>query len=63
MTKRIPEGLLAQLTLAQIEALDDLDHNCDLISVRPNAAEIDWTLERAGAGDNIRTAVREAVAP
>jgi hypothetical protein len=44
----IPEGLLARLSLGAISALDDLDHNCDLIAVRPSPAEIVWTLERAG---------------
>jgi len=53
----VPAGLLAILTTAQLEALDDLEHQCDLISVRPTAFEVRWTLGRAGASQMICDAV------
>lgn len=40
---------LAMLSPAQVEALDDLEHNCDLISTRPTLHEVIWTLGRVGA--------------
>jgi hypothetical protein len=46
--RHVPPGLLAMLSLPMLQALDDLEHNCDLISVQPNSAEVRWTLERAG---------------
>lgn len=35
------------LTPEQEAALDELFHQCDLISVRPLPREIDWVLARA----------------
>ena len=52
----VPSGLLALLSLAQIEALDDLEHNCDLISTRPSPAEVRWTLERSGVPSEVLAA-------
>ena len=52
----VPSGLLALLNLAQIEALDDLEHNCDLISTRPSVAEVRWTLERSGVSSEVLAA-------
>lgn len=52
----VPAGLLALLSLAQIEALDDLEHNCDLISTRPSPAEVRWTLERSGVPSEVLAA-------
>ena len=36
----------ANLSPAELEALDDLEHNCDLIGVRPLPCEIEWALGR-----------------
>lgn len=55
----VPDGLLALLTLQQIEAIDDLEHNCDLIAVRPTTAEIRWTLERFGAAPEVIAAIAD----
>ncbi len=38
------------LTPAEEEALEDLFHNCDLISTRPLPCEIEWALARAREG-------------
>ena len=35
---------LAMLSPAQVEALDDLEHGCDLISTLPTLYEVAWTL-------------------
>lgn len=40
---------LAMLSPAQLEALDELEHCCDLISTRPTLYEVVWILSRAGA--------------
>ena len=37
----------SNLTPAETEALDDLEHECDLIGVTPRAHEIEWALSRA----------------
>lgn len=42
-------GFGPDLTPAQLEALDDLYHQCDLISTRPLRSEIAWTLDRASS--------------
>ncbi|GEM_PF-2735699 len=34
------------LSPAAVQALDDLEHQCDLISTRPTAAERAWVLSR-----------------
>lgn len=39
-----------QLTRAQEQALDDLFHQCDLISTRPQPSEIEWVLQREALG-------------
>ena len=44
----IPPSLQAMLSEQMLQALDDLDHNCDLIACRPLPCEVRWTLERAG---------------
>lgn len=51
---------LATLSPAQVEALDDLEHNCDLISVRPNLMEVVWTLARCGAPTDLCRALEAA---
>jgi len=56
----VPAGLLAVLTTAQLEALDDLEHQCDLISVRPTPFEVRWTLERAGLGPDLCGRIADA---
>lgn len=38
------------LTPAQREALEDLEHNLDLIGARPLPCEIEWALSRARNG-------------
>lgn len=40
---------IAMLSPAHLEALDDLEHGCDLISTQPTRYEVAWTLARAGA--------------
>ena len=40
---------IAMLSPVQLEALDDLEHNCDLISTRPTLFDVVWTLTRCGA--------------
>lgn len=44
---------LAMLSPAQVEALDDLEHGCDLISTLPTLYEVAWTLSRAGAPSSL----------
>lgn len=39
---------LDTLTPAQRDALEDLEHNLDLIGARPLPCEIEWALARAG---------------
>lgn len=56
----VPLGLLARLTSAQLEAIDDLEHQCDLIATRPQANEVRWVLERAGAPADICAAIGAA---
>lgn len=56
----VPLGLLSSLTLAMLEAIDDLEHECDLISTRPTAQEVSWALERAGAPASLCGAIRNA---
>lgn len=34
------------LTPAEAQAIDDLEHECDLISTRPTPFEVAWTLAR-----------------
>lgn len=34
------------LTLAELEALEELEHQCDLIATRPLPCEIEWALSR-----------------
>lgn len=34
----------AKMTLAEREALEELEHNCDLIGTRPLPCEIEWAL-------------------
>ena len=58
---RIPEGLLARLSLDALSALDDLDHNCDLIATQPTPGEIVWTLERAGVDAGTVSEIRSAL--
>lgn len=41
----------SNLTPAEIEALDDLEHECDLIGVTPRPHEIEWALSRVRAGE------------
>jgi len=53
----IPAAIVCLLTPAQIEAVDNLEHQCDLISVRPHAYEVRWTLERAGADATVLSAI------
>lgn len=52
---------LAMLSPDQIEALDDLEHGCDLISTRPTLYEVAWTLARAGAPMTLCHALHAAV--
>ena len=35
------------LSQAETDALEDLEHNCDLIGARPLPCEIEWALSRA----------------
>ena len=52
---------LAMLSPDQIEALDDLEHGCDLISTRPTLYEVAWTLFRAGAPASLCRSLHAAV--
>mgnify|MGYP006944717060 CR=1 FL=1 len=54
----IPAAIVCLLTPSQVEAIDDLEHNCDLINVRPHAYEVRWALERAG----VETSVLDTIA-
>lgn len=41
------ELMRSNLSLAERYALEDLEHNCDLIRARPLPCEIEWALARA----------------
>lgn len=58
----IPAAIVCLLTPAQVEAVDDLEHQCDLISVRPHAYEVRWALERAGAAPSVLNAIGGSIA-
>lgn len=55
--KYVPAGLIARLTAEQLGAIDDLEHQCDLISCVPHAYEVRWVLERAGAPAEVCAAI------
>lgn len=40
----------AVLSPAEAKALDDLEHDCDLIGRRPLPCEIEWALTRLASG-------------
>ena len=48
---------LALLSIMQLQAIDDLEHECDLISVTPRPSEVRWVLERVGAPAEVCDAV------
>lgn len=41
--------VIVKLSPAERDALEDLEHNLDLIGARPLPCEIEWALERARA--------------
>lgn len=44
----------AVLSPAEAKALDDLEHDCDLIGRRPLPCEIEWALTRARQRNDMR---------
>jgi hypothetical protein len=53
LVSRMPAALRRRLPPGVEEALDDLEHNCDLINARPLPCEVRWVLDRLGVSHGL----------